>query len=90
MHVCGLHRFWGRATTTKISFLYAVKNLFNHAVVSDAGTGTSSTAFTEQYLPHFFSEVNLDIFIEDVFYDEGSILVRQARWYHDEANAYNY
>lgn len=77
-------------TTAKISFLYAVMNLFNHAVVSDAGTGTSGTAFTEQYLPHFFSEVNLDIFIEDVFYDEGSILVRQARWYHDEANAYNY
>lgn len=25
-------------TTAKISFLYAVMNLFNHAVVSDAGT----------------------------------------------------
>lgn len=33
---------------------------------------------------------DIHIFIEDVFYDEGSILVRQARWYHDEANAYNY
>lgn len=83
---------WGvvNMTSTKISFLYAVKNLFNHAVVSDAGTGTSGTAFTEQYLPHFLGEVNLDILIEDVFYDEGSMLVRQARWYHDEANAYNY
>lgn len=84
---------WGLVNNTNIAktlFLYAVINLLKHAVVSNAGTGTSGTAFIEQYLPNFLREVNLDIFIEDVFYNENSILVLSARRYHDEADAYNY
>ena len=75
---------------TKIAFLASVYTLYEHAVISNAGTGTSGTALISKYLADFFHQVNFDVFIDDIFYDEDSILIQLAKENHSEESAYNY
>ena len=75
---------------SKFVFKLMVRELIKHALKSDAGVGTSGTLSFEEFLSKLGENINFDIFIQNVFYDDNSYLVQQARLNHSEDNAYNY
>ena len=76
-------------TERKFIFNRAMKELSKHALKSDAGVGTSGTLTFEEFFSDWKSNINLDIIIQHVFYEDSSALVQQARRYHNEKNAYH-
>ena len=84
---------WKKATKDWFScflFVCMVNKLSEHALKSDAGVGTSGTLPFEEFISDLVGNINFDILIQNVFYDENSNLVQQARRLHDEKYAYNY
>ena len=71
-------------TERKFIFNRAMKELSKHALKSDAGVGTSGTLTFEEFFSDWKSNINLDIIIKHVFYEDSSALVQQARRYHNE------
>ena len=76
----------------QVAIFIGLLELKYHAVVSNAGAGTSGTSpiDIDNFWADFSTQLNFDVLIDDVFYNENSIMVQLAKENRSEESAYNY